>query len=137
MLVDRVIARTERLGDLDVDDPVDTSVRSPAMTYDHSRKAGNRGDVWKHSVLMALADVMDGNDGRFRYVECHAGAPIHDLSENREWRRGVGTISKTTEGEWPYAAMATDWLARNRYPAGWVFVAEGLPEVEWVCEAEK
>ncbi len=97
-----------------------------SMAYDHSRKAGNRGDVWKHSVLMALADVMGGNDRSFRYVECHAGAPIHELSKNGEWRGGAGTIRKTAWDDSPYAAMATGWLASNRYPASWVFVAERL-----------
>jgi hypothetical protein len=26
------------------------------MKYDHSRKAGNQGDVWKHAMLLTLAD---------------------------------------------------------------------------------
>ena len=96
------------------------------MAYNHSRKAGNRGDVWKHSVLVALADAMRGNGGPFRYVECHAGAPIHELSENGEWRSGAGTVTRTPCGDCRYAAVARDWLARKRYPASWVFVADRL-----------
>src|SRR5688500_8261943 len=30
-----------------------------AMDYNHSRKAGNQGDVWKHAVLTAVADAID------------------------------------------------------------------------------
>ena len=96
------------------------------MAYDHSRKAGNLGDVWKHSVLVALADVVSGNSEPFRYVECHAGAPIHDLTKNVEWRRGVGTLTRDASGDSRYAAMAEEWLERQRYPASWVFVADRL-----------
>lgn len=95
------------------------------MAYTHSRKAGNRGDVWKHSVLVALADVMRGNGRPFRYVECHAGAPIHELSENGEWRGGVRVMT-TACGDSRYVAMTRDWLATKRYPASWVLVAHRL-----------
>ena len=96
------------------------------MTYDHSRKAGNCGDVWKHSVLVALADVMSGNSELFRYVECHAGAPIHELTKSAAARRGVTTFTKDAPGDSRYAAMARKWLDRQQYPAGWVFVADRL-----------
>ena len=49
------------------------------MAYDHARKAGNRGDVWKHAVLVALTDAITTDSSSFRYVESHAGAPLHDL----------------------------------------------------------
>lgn len=100
-------------------------LRNP-MAYDHSRKAGNLGDVWKHSVLVALADVVSGNSEPFRYVECHAGAPIHELTKNAEWRRGVDTFTREASGRSRYAAMAREWLERKRYPASWVFVADRL-----------
>ena len=96
------------------------------MAYDHSRKAGNLGDVWKHSVLVALADVMTVNNQPFRYVECHAGAPVHELTKTAAGRRGVATFTKDAPGDSRYAAMAREWLNRQRYPAGWVFVAERL-----------
>ena len=96
------------------------------MAYNHSRKAGNLGDVWKHTVLVAVADVIRGNGRPFRYVECHAGAPSHELTDNGEWRGGVGTITKRASGDSRYAVMASDWLGRQRYPASWVFVADRL-----------
>ncbi len=96
------------------------------MAYDHSSKAGNLGDVWKHAVLVALADVVSGNGEPFRYVECHAGAPIHELTKNAAWRRGVETFTTEAPGDSRYAAMAREWLERKRYPASWVFVADRL-----------
>ncbi len=96
------------------------------MTYDHSRKAGNLGDVWKHSVLVALVDTMPRNGELFRYVECHAGAPIYELSEGGEWIRGVGKMSSRASRESAYVSMADTWLARKQYPASWVFVANRL-----------
>ena len=94
--------------------------------YDHSRKAGNRGDVWKHSVLIAVADTMGSKADSFRYVECHAGAPIHVLTENGEWRGGVGTIARDASADSGYATLAREWLGRKQYPASWVFVADRL-----------
>ena len=99
------------------------------MPYDHSRKAGNRGDVWKHFVLVALADAIPygaGGSESFRYVESHAGAPLHDLSDNGEWRHGVDTITGNASDASPYVTRAREWLRAQQYPAGWVFVAERL-----------
>lgn len=60
------------------------------MAYDHSRKAGNRDDVWKHAVLVALMDAITADSDSFRYVESHAGAPFHDLQPGGEWRHAAG-----------------------------------------------
>lgn len=83
------------------------------MSYDHSSKAGNLGDVWKHSVLVALVDAVPKKSESFRYVECHAGAPIHKLAEKGEWSRGVGRIDRRAACDSAYAAMAREWLGRN------------------------
>ena len=47
------------------------------MTYNHSKKAGNRGDVLKHAILTLLADQIDIVGETFVWLETHAGAPIH------------------------------------------------------------
>lgn len=96
------------------------------MSYDHSSKAGNLGDVWKHSVLVALVDAVPKKSESFRYVECHAGAPIHKLTEKGEWSRGVARIARNAACDSAYATMARNWLGRNLYPASWMFVAERL-----------
>ena len=95
------------------------------MTYDHSRKAGNLGDVWKHNVLVALVDAMPGNIESFRYVEGHAGAPIHNLTDGGEWVRGVKVVKHALRDSC-YMAMANEWLDRGQYPASWMFVADRL-----------
>ena len=107
------------------------------MPYDHSREAGNRGDVWKHFVLVALADVIPhGAAGSrpFRYVESHAGAPFHSLNNNREWRDGVGRIIRSASNDSPYVDRAREWLRSQQYPAGWVFVAERLARRQFSVE---
>ena len=48
------------------------------MDYNHSRKAGNQGDVWKHAVLTAVADAIDVGE-EVLYVESHSGTPVHQL----------------------------------------------------------
>lgn len=97
-----------------------------SVAYDHSRKAGNLGDVWKHSVLVALVDAVSGNSASFRYVECHAGAPIHELTARGEWTRGVGKIARRASRDSTWASIASTCLAKNQYPASWVFVARRL-----------
>lgn len=96
------------------------------MTYDHSRKAGNRGDVWKHAVLVALTDAIAADSDSFHYVESHAGAPLHDLKRGHEWRRGASAIASSASCGSRYAAIAGEWLCTQQYPAGWVFAADRL-----------
>jgi len=102
--------------------------RSPErpMDYDHSRKAGNLGDVWKHFALVALADRITGKADTFHYVESHAGAPIHELRDRGEWRRGIGRVARDASFDCPYIATAREWLSLRRYPASWVFVVGRL-----------
>ena len=96
------------------------------MDYDHSPKAGNRGDVWKHAVLVALTDAIKTDSDSFRYVESHAGAPLHELKDNGEWRHGVDQIAGNASCGSRYPAMAEKWLCTRRYPAGWRFAADRL-----------
>ncbi len=65
--------------------------------YSHSKKAGNRGDVWKHFVLLTVVEGMMKSPTAatkpcFRYRETHAGAGRFCLREKGEWRLGVGSI---------------------------------------------
>jgi 23S rRNA A2030 N6-methylase RlmJ len=94
------------------------------MEYDHSRKAGKPGDVWKHSVLLALANVLPATSDTFRYVDTHCGAPVHDLGRAEEWERGVGRFARNEAGDCQYADVTSNWLASDRYPASWVLVVE-------------
>lgn len=90
------------------------------MAYHHSRKAGNRGDVWKHAVLVALMDAITADSDSFRYVESHAGVPLHDLKPGGEWRHGAGAVSGAGRAACVsrYVAIARKWLMTQQYPAG-------------------
>jgi 23S rRNA A2030 N6-methylase RlmJ len=95
------------------------------MEYSHFRKAGNQGDVWKHAVLLAVADAIEVGE-RAVYVESHAGAPVHELQAGGEWRKGVGRVTEASACDSAYRAAVVPWVHRNEYPASWVFVANRL-----------
>lgn len=64
------------------------------MEYDHSRKAGNIGDVWKHFALARVFDSIDKSRVK-SYIETHAGWGIYGLEDkprHREWRKGIGKV---------------------------------------------
>lgn len=93
------------------------------MAYDHSKKAGNLGDLWKHAVLISIAERMPV-DNSFRYVETHSGAPIHTLGDIGEWRRGIGAVlDEVDPTSHSYLQQAKYYIARHAYPAGWLFFA--------------
>jgi len=96
------------------------------MAYNHSRKAGNLGDVWKHFILVELASVIIKRSDTFCYVESHCGGPIHELAGRGEWARGIGEISKDNSNDFEYLSIAQEWLKTEQYPAGWVFMAHQL-----------
>ncbi len=103
------------------------SLKSNRMPYDHARKAGNRGDVWKHFTLVSVIDSLDVPE-RFRYVDLHSGAPIHDLRPGGEWKSGIGTIltecrALTRHG---YFETASAFLGKMKYPAAWWFAGTRL-----------
>ena len=101
------------------------------MTYDHSRKAGNLGDVWKHAVLVSIANHISVGS-TFRYVESHSGAPTHDLRPGGEWRRGIGiTLDQVDDESHPYLQHAKSLVANKTYHSGWLFFATAMaPRVQ-------
>lgn len=90
--------------------------------YNHSRKAGNEGDVWKHSVLLAVAGTMPVGE-QVLYVESHSGAPMHRLADGGEWQRGVGRVATSSACASEYRSAVLPWVRRHEYPASWVLVA--------------
>ena len=102
-------------------------------TYDHGRKAGNRGDVWKHAVLVAVASRIQLNEACV-YVETHCGAPEHRLTLSGEWQGGIGkAVGVNAQSHNAYVAAALGPFNLNRYPAGWVFACQIFAaRVPWV-----
>ncbi len=103
------------------------------MAYDHYRKAGNPGDVWKHFILLSVVEALveeGATPGRvFRYMETHCGAPRHRLGENGEWRNGVGAVLPpiASLGNHPYLqVLSKDVGVGKDYPGSWALVAQHL-----------
>ncbi len=66
------------------------------VNYDHTEKAGNRGDVWKHVILLSvLGKMLSGrpDSSVIRYFETHCGKNSYILSANGEWQDGIGRFS--------------------------------------------
>ncbi len=58
------------------------------MSYYHRVHAGNAGDVWKHFILLEVADRCLDRGG-LNYAESHVGWPEYALSAPGEWETGV------------------------------------------------
>ncbi len=59
-------------------------------SYDHRTHAANAGDVWKHFLLMEVADYCLHNCDGLSYAESHVGRPDYALSIPGEWETGLG-----------------------------------------------
>lgn len=71
------------------------------MSYDHSKKIGNEGDLVKHIVLYNCARYLLENHPTeerkpFVYFECHAGRPHYILPGNGGWKNGIGSLINST-----------------------------------------
>ncbi len=59
--------------------------------YDHNVKAGNQGDVIKHTALIAAASVLMAKvKDTFHYADTFAGYAYNPLKSDGEWRNGIG-----------------------------------------------
>lgn len=61
--------------------------------YDHNKKAGNQGDVVKHTALLAAADaIIKASSGDFNYADTFAGYASNTLQSTGEWKKGIGKL---------------------------------------------
>ncbi len=60
--------------------------------YDHRAHAGNAGDVWKHFMLLEVADCLLTPDSSLVYAESHVGRPKYALEPSGDWESGIGRI---------------------------------------------
>jgi 23S rRNA A2030 N6-methylase RlmJ len=93
------------------------------IAYDHGRKAGNRGDVWKHFALVTVIEPLVRADA-FRYIDTHSGAPLHRLGATGEWRRGIGEILNrcTALRRHGYVETVSEFVDNKAYPSAWWLV---------------
>lgn len=93
--------------------------------YNHSRKAGNRGDVWKHFILTVIARNISLASDSIHFMDCHAGAPVHILSKGGEWQQGVKClIDRETNDNFYVDTVKKYWP--EKYPSAWLIVANVL-----------
>ena len=71
------------------------------MDYAHARHAGNAGDVFKHTALLAVLDELLRDPAPLEYLETHAGDGLYPLGSNGEWGDGVQRL--WTDPRTPYA----------------------------------
>ena len=78
------------------------------MMYDHNKKAGNQGDVVKHTALIAAAgELIAKSKGTFKYADTFAGYPINLLRSDGEWRNGIDKLWRT--GREPATSAVKFW----------------------------
>lgn len=116
---------TEPSNSLSVSEPVDATAAegreaSSERRYNHSRKAGNQGDLVKHAALLAAVSyiVNRGHNETFVYAESHAGAACHTLIAPGAWEAGIGAFGKRVK--------AVDDAAQ-RWPALYPYTAVAFP----------
>ncbi len=102
--------------------------------YNHARKAGNRGDVWKHVILAGVIDALAAErpvGSRFSYLETHAGGGDYTLVQSGAWRDGVGRLlaSKPALARSSYARLVAGITPDGgSYPGSWVIAARRLSD---------
>ena len=60
--------------------------------YNHQIHAGNAGDVWKHFILVEVAEHLFFRDRCLVYAESHVGRPEYALCAPGEWEKGIGRL---------------------------------------------
>jgi 23S rRNA (adenine2030-N6)-methyltransferase len=70
--------------------------------YDHREHAGNAGDLWKHFLLLEVADCLLTPDSSLVYAESHVGRPKYALKPSGDWESGIGRI-------WPALPLLKDF----------------------------
>ncbi len=70
--------------------------------YDHRAHVGNAGDVWKHFLLLEVANCLLTPDSSLVYAESHVGRPKYALKPSGDWESGIGRI-------WPALPLLKDF----------------------------
>jgi 23S rRNA A2030 N6-methylase RlmJ len=99
--------------------------------YDHGDHVGNKGDVVKHTVLIAVLDVLLKSPGseEFTFCDAFSGYGEYPLdSEKREWKTGVKALyeKKSTNSyikNYLGACFAKDKNGEIHYPGSSVIAA--------------
>ncbi len=96
------------------------------LSYRHAFHAGNKADIFKHSLLALLVSHFKQKETSFTYVDTHAGCGVYDLhsewaQKTQESKDGIVTflnnIDSTTIPDVlkPYIDICSDLLKNNEY----------------------
>lgn len=64
------------------------------MQYDHNNKAGNAGDIFKHTALIAALNAMPNTGRSVRFVDLFAGYAVNPILSGNQWQQGIGRIHR-------------------------------------------
>ena len=83
------------------------------VNYNHTEQAGNKGDVWKHVILLSVLEKMLpylSRSSSVHYFETHCGRCSYILLPDGEWRDGIGTCSSVGKdlADHPYFCIQGD-----------------------------
>lgn len=98
-------------------------------TPNQDRNAGNRGDVWKHRTLLAVANVLIDHHSAgkpFRYFESHAGKGVYLLSESNGARQGIYEAVAQLPSTDPYVLAEASAVQRGQYLGSWQLISAML-----------
>lgn len=98
----------------------------------HNKRAGNRGDVWKHFILASVAkELLSRHPANkpFVYVDTHCSLGPFRLQDKGEWQEGIGLFY---DRQWPlgdhpyFAAQKKEFTENRSYLGSWAIVQELL-----------
>ncbi len=96
------------------------------LSYRHAFHAGNKADIFKHSVLTLLVSHFKQKETPFTYVDTHAGCGLYNLQDawalkTGEAKEGIETfikcvdINTAPEVLVPYIELCINLFKKNEY----------------------
>ena len=98
--------------------------------YLHSRKAGNRADVWKHFWLCEFVDRLPVNPaGPLTILDTHCGVGLFDRDRAEEWDNGIGRfVQSASDSLGKFGRIVAPFLARGEYLGSWALAGMVLAQ---------
>ena len=117
------------------------------MNYRHSYHAGNHADVFKHAVVLRMAQLMQRKTAPFCYLDSHAGTALYDLQgeasgKTGEYLEGIARLWGRDDLPPLWAEYVASVAAQNAddtlryYPGSPQLIAQGLREQDRMILSE-
>jgi 23S rRNA A2030 N6-methylase RlmJ len=96
--------------------------------YDHSRKAGNAADVWKHFWFCEVLNrLQPAPSGRVSILDTHCGTGLFQRDDAEQWDDGIGRFTGTAATSLGhFGRIVTPYLQADLYPGSWLLAADVL-----------